>query len=63
MEELTEFCRACGRLHPAKRIEVCGKLRFISLNRDSSIHGESFRSTARLDMHNFNVISCIIHIG
>lgn len=63
MEGLTEFCTACKRLHPGKRVEVCGQLRFISLNRDKSIHGTNFRSSARLDMKNFNVISCIIHTG
>lgn len=61
--DLSEYCMDCNKLHTANRIEVPGKLRFININRDKSIAGQSFRSKARLDMSNFNLISCILHFG
>jgi hypothetical protein len=61
--DLSDYCMDCNKLHTANRIEVPGKLRFININRDKSIAGQSFRSKARLDMSNFNLISCILHFG
>ena len=61
MKDLSEYCTSCKMLHPAKRVENEGELRFLSINRLKSVSGTTLKSMARLDMKDFNVISCSIH--